>query len=182
MEIHWVFTLQSSLLPLVCSRLVNFWNLANFFKLWAKKTYKLCKRSFSQCTIGTFNKVITMKFVLWMKQWIQVRKCATFSLNCKVTLDLWPWNTLFPSHLMLTSLPTSSSNFNPPYSTKHQRKDVIKCAWHTHYLYTKKDRNPFPLLYHIHVDKKPLGIIDCHNFIGKNNNERSKTKSCFGGI
>ncbi len=119
MEIHWVFTLQSSLLPLVCNKLANFKNSANFFKLWAKKMYKLCKMSFSECTVGTFDEVMMMMFNLWAKQWTQMTKGATFSLNCKVTYDLWPWNILLPSHLMLISLPTSSSNPNPPYSTKH---------------------------------------------------------------
>jgi hypothetical protein len=127
---------------------------------------------------------MTMRFILWAKQWTQVTKGATFSLNYRFTIDLWPWNTLLSSHLMLTSLPTSSSNFNPPYSTKHfnikekMLSDVVDIPT----ICIKKEWNPFPLLNHIHVDKESLGIIDCCNFIDKNNNERSKNKSCFGGI
>lgn len=60
-----------------------------------------------------------MRFILWAKQWTSMIKGATFSLNCRVSPYLWPWNTLLSSHLMPTSLLTSSSNLNPPYSTKH---------------------------------------------------------------
>lgn len=85
--------------------------------MWTKKAYNLCRRSSSWCTKSTLDKVMTTRFV-W-KQWTLMTKSATSSLNCKVTPNLRPYNTLLPLHPLLINMLTSSFNLKPPYSTKH---------------------------------------------------------------
>ncbi len=120
MQIQRVFTFQKSLLPFVCNRSANFWNWAKKFELCAKKMYKLCKRNSNRCMSETSNKVMTVIFVFWAKQWTLVTKRTTFSLNCWVTLVLWPWNTMLSLQPMLTNFPTRSSKLNSPKSITFQ--------------------------------------------------------------
>jgi hypothetical protein len=49
MEIHLIFTFLNNLFPFMFNKLISFWNSTNFFGLWTKKTYKICKMPASQC-------------------------------------------------------------------------------------------------------------------------------------
>ncbi len=106
-----------------------------------------------------------------------VTKLATSFLNYNIKKFSLLWKIILPSHPILTSFPSNSSNFKPPNSSKHifqhQRKNVVKYTRNTNYFYTKKDGDPLPCLNHIQVDGYPLEGVDCHDFIHIN---------CYEGI
>jgi hypothetical protein len=49
MEIHFIFTFLKSLFFFMFNKSTSFWNSTNFFGLWTKQAYKICKMPFSQC-------------------------------------------------------------------------------------------------------------------------------------
>jgi hypothetical protein len=131
MEIHQVFMLWNNLFSLVYSRSTSFWNLANFFRLWAKKDVQTLQKELQVMHQRHIQQNDDDEVHLMSK---------TMNLNdkrCNLFLELQdhPWfmtlkHTVI-THLMLINLLTSSSNLNPPYIIKHfniKKKDVIRCG------------------------------------------------------
>jgi hypothetical protein len=107
-RIQRVFTFLNNLFPFLLINLASLWNSMNFFELSVKKTNNIYKIPSNQHTRYNSNKMTLPNLSYVQNNGSPMRKGVTFSFNYNVTLVWWPWNTLFPSQPMLTSLTSNS--------------------------------------------------------------------------
>jgi hypothetical protein len=84
-----------------------------------------------------------------------------FELQCHTTSMALEHIWAIITHIV-HNIPSISLNFSPSSSIKHlniRTKIVVKCGKNTNLVNIKEDMLR-PTLDHIHVDRKPLGIIN----------------------